>query len=150
MDINQSSQTSVQDKSEHNQIVTNTQTNIHNNDVLSENSGYEYNMQLFTDINEKIDIPILQKQCNDFKHIIEFLENNILPDNAKQAKDLPYISSQYEFIDNTLYHIFQPRTHKKINECRYIKQLALPTKLRQEVLYGLHDNSGHYGIDRTY
>ncbi|CAG2243489.1 unnamed protein product [Mytilus edulis] len=55
------------------------------------------------------DISSLQKQCPYFGPIITFLQNGTLPDNKNRAQAIPYETSQYELLNDTLYHFFQPR-----------------------------------------
>jgi hypothetical protein len=54
-----------------------------------------------------------QKQCPYFGPIYEFLKNGTLPADKKRAHAIPYESNQYEIVNDTLYHFFQPRSKKK-------------------------------------
>jgi hypothetical protein len=72
-----------------------------------------------------------QKQCPYFGPIYEFLKNGTLPDDKKKAHAIPYESNQYEIVNDTLYHVYQPRAKKKTCENELIKQIALPETLRQ-------------------
>ena len=56
------------------------------------------------------------------------------------------------FLDENqvLYHIHDPR-RRNVNSVRpVITQLVVPTALRQRVLEALHDNLGHYRLDKCY
>ncbi|CAC5360188.1 Transposon Tf2-12 polyprotein,Transposon Tf2-11 polyprotein,Transposon Tf2-1 polyprotein,Transposon Tf2-7 polyprotein [Mytilus coruscus] len=48
------------------------------------------------------DISSLQKQCPYFGPIITFLQNGTLPDDKKRAQAIPYETSQYELLNDTL------------------------------------------------
>jgi hypothetical protein len=48
----------------------------------------------------------------------------------KRAHAIPYESNQYEIVNDTLHHFFQPRSKKKTYKNELIKQIALPETLR--------------------
>ncbi|VDH94133.1 Hypothetical predicted protein [Mytilus galloprovincialis] len=99
------------------------------------------------------DISSLQKQCPYFGPIITFLENGILPDDKKRAQAIPYETGQYELLNDTLYHFFQPRTKTRTSKNQLIKQVAIPEPLRNDILLSFHDQKAggsHLGVQRTY
>ena len=102
------------------------------------------------------DIATLQRQCDDFKHIINYLESNIVPEDKALANLVTVVAeNQYVLDDRVLYHIFTPRT-KKVKEQNLdnlILQVALPLSQRKDVLAAYHDckaGGGHFGIKRTF
>jgi len=98
----------------------------------------------------QLDIINLQATSKDFGDIYAFLKNGHLPDDKDSAKRIPYISTQYEIVDNVLFHFYEPRSKKHQTEKTLIKQLALPESLRSEILYSFHDLNGHCGVDRMF
>ena len=101
-------------------------------------------------------IATLQRQCDDFKHIINYLESNIVPEDKKLANLVTVVAeNQYVLDDNVLYHTYTPRTKnvKEQNLDILILQLALPACKRNDVLAAYHDckaGGGHFGIKRTF
>ena len=71
-------------------------------------------------------IPELQKECQDFKHIYEYLSSKTLPEDEKLARTVVVESSQYAFLDGYLYHFYQPRAKGLPPTQRLVRQLALP------------------------
>ena len=60
-----------------------------------------------------VDMSKLQRQCDDFKHIITYLESSIVPENKDLAKLVTVVAeNQYVLNDGILYHVFKPRTKK--------------------------------------
>jgi hypothetical protein len=113
----------------------------------------QFDSQSFTNVCALEKNSDLQKQCPYFGPIYEFLKNGTLPADKKRAHAIPYESNQYEIINDTLYHFFQPRAKKKTYKNELIKQIALPETLRQDLLLSYHDSKaggGHLGIKRTY
>lgn len=102
------------------------------------------------------DVATLQRQCDDFKHIISYLESNILPEDKNLANLVTVVAeNQYVLDDNVLHHIYTPRTKKskEQNPDQLILQVALPTCKRETVLASYHDckaGGGHFGIKRTF
>ena len=74
------------------------------------------------------EIAELQQQCDDFRDIYRYLQDQSLPDYEKCAKYVVTGANQYVLKDGTLYHVFQPRSsHNAVNDFdRLILQLALP------------------------
>ena len=101
------------------------------------------------------DILQLQKECEDFKAIYHYLQDQVLPNDEKHAKFVVCEANQYVLKDGTLYHLFQPRARNKNNDNldQMILQLAVPKVKRQDILHGYHDclsGGGHFGVNRTF
>ena len=138
----------------------------HNSDFCSENSPqhtevtFEYqNTPIICNTEREADVPdiaTLQRQCDDFKHIISYLESNIVPEDKDLANLVTVVAeNQYVLDDNVLYHIYTPRTKKvkEQNVDNLILQVALPDSEREAVLASYHDckaGGGHFGIKRTF
>lgn len=91
----------------------------------------------------------LQKECPHFRDIYLYLESETLPDVSKERKK---VIAQSESYNGVLYHWFQRRTKKVKDDDRWIKQLALPKKLRLEALTAYHDNKAggaHFGVEKV-
>ena len=102
-----------------------------------------------TDVTE---IAEKQRRDQDLFAIIEFLENDVLPDDDTKARKLLLLKDKF-FIgeDNLLYHLNQ--THKR--RCRsevIYSQLVVPSSMKYEVLSNLHDHvaGGHFGVHKTF
>ena len=75
------------------------------------------------------------------------------PDDAKQARTLVAEASQFEVINGLLYHFYSPRSRGLPREERFVKQLALPKVMRDDILRSYHDSlagGGHQGHERTF
>ena len=97
-----------------------------------------------------VDLAAQQKQCIDFKSIIDYLTDGSLPDDDKVARKTIMQAEQYVIDDGLLYHLYSPRV-KNMNKARpVIKQLAIPRTMRNDIMVGYHDNNGHAGFDRLY
>ena len=94
-----------------------------------------------------------QQKCTDFKAIYTYKATGEVPDDAKQARTLVAEASQYEVINGLLYHFYSPRSRGLPKEERFVKQLALPKVLRDDILRSYHDSlagGGHQGHERTF
>ncbi|MCG8044300.1 MAG: DDE-type integrase/transposase/recombinase [Candidatus Thiodiazotropha taylori] len=101
------------------------------------------------------DMTELQLNSSDFKDILLYLKDRVLPDDEKHAKFITSEANQYVLKDGILYHIFQPRLKHKVKDDpdQLILQLALPEVKRPDVLKAYHDclaGGGHFGITRTF
>ena len=105
----------------------------------------QFDSQSFTNVCALEKISELQKQCPYFGPIYEFLKNGTLPADKKRAHAIPYESNQYEIVNDTLYHFFQPRSKKKTYKNELIKQIALPDTLRMDLLLSYHDSKAGGG-----
>ena len=104
-------------------------------------------------LSEQKQIKNEQQNCPYFKHINEYIQQGVLPADKNRAKAKPYEANQYEIINDVLYHIFQPRTKNKEKTEVILKQLAVPEKLRNDVIRSYHDSIAggcHLGVQRTY
>ena len=92
-----------------------------------------------------------QREDPDFKWIIDYLLEKQVPDNRNEANRIVAEAQYYIIEDGILYHLYQPRSkgHKWTD---VKKQLAIPRKLRDNVLKSYHDalSGGHQGQERTY
>ena len=94
-----------------------------------------------------------QQKCPDFKAMYTYKTTGEVPDDAKQARTLVAEASQYEVINGLLYHFYSPRSRGLPKEERFVKQLALPKVLRDDILRSYHDSlagGGHQGHERTF
>ena len=94
----------------------------------------------------------LQKECEDFRDIYNYLESETLPDDSKKRKTVVAKSESYSLCDGVLYHWFQRRTRRVREPDRWIRQLALPKTLRLEALKAYHDNESggaHFGVEKV-
>ena len=99
------------------------------------------------------DLQTAQRNSNDFKDIIQYLENRELPDDAKTAKRIIAESQYYVIVDNTLYHLYYHGSRGVPKAERLVRQLAVPESYREQALEAYHDaiaGGGHTGIERTY
>ena len=95
----------------------------------------------------------LQQNCPDFKAIYKYKTTGEVPDDAKQARTLVAEASQFEVINGLLYHFYSPRSRGLPREERFVKQLALPRVMRDDILRSYHDSlagGGHQGHERTF
>ena len=74
------------------------------------------------------DISQLQQQCDNFKHVYRFFQDQTLPKDDKQAWFIVCESNQYVLSDGTLYHMFQPRVRNK--EQQNLDNMGIMTVLR--------------------
>ena len=100
---------------------------------------------------QELDIPRLQKQCPELHDLYNYLQEGILPDQNKKAKQIVIEASQYEMRNNKLYHLFQQRMKHKKAVDPYIYQLVIPKCLRTKILKSYHDINGcHMGHQKLY
>lgn len=94
-----------------------------------------------------------QSACPNFGPMYAYFAQGKVPELKQERDKLASESNQFIFLDNTLYHFYQPRS-KKVSRIQPIfKQLAIPRCLREDVLRSYHDSiagGAHLGIDRTY
>ena len=81
------------------------------------------------DIAASYDIARLQRQCPDYKHIIAYLTDGSLPDDEKLAKRVILEAEHYVFINDTLYHLYQPRSKGLDRIMPVVEQLCIPRSL---------------------
>ena len=82
--------------------------------------------------------------------IFQYLEENILPSNSREARRLAITSQNYEIIEGVLYHIWYPDGLG--TDGRLVLQMLIPRSLVFDVLTSSHGDvsAGHYGIWKTY
>src|SRR5271157_3273925 len=91
-----------------------------------------------------------QRHCPDFAPLLDYLQHGTLPRTDDAARKVIAQSPDFEVENGILYHIYTPRT-RSVNRARaIIKQLCVPTALREAIAVGLHDNNCHPGFDRLY
>lgn len=82
-----------------------------------------------------------------------YFAQGTVPELKQERNKLVSESNQFIFLDNTLYHFYQPRSKEVSCIQPILKQLAIPRCLREDVLRSYHDSiagGAHLGIDRTY
>lgn len=112
----------------------------------------ETNQEPDVHIPEEGNLATLQKQCDDFKDIYRFLDEDVLPDESRKRKQVISKAEYYSLCNGVLYHWFQRRLRKASNTDKWIKQLALPKVLRLEAMKAYHDNDvggAHFGIEKV-
>ena len=92
---------------------------------------------------------VMQKRDPELAALIDFLENDILPTNDKDARKILLTSDNF-FIgqDGLLYHIyFNRRRNARESFC----QLVVPAALRFQILSNVHDHiaGAHFGLNKT-
>ena len=88
---------------------------------------------------QKLD-PIIQS-------IINYVENNTLPDDEKLARQLVLQADNFAYINNLLYHIQKRR--KQTSDTANL-QLYIPLNLRQPILVAHPDDLSHTATQNTY
>ena len=94
-----------------------------------------------------------QQECPEIGPMYSYVANNELADDDKLARRIVLESDQYGMRNDTLYHIFSPRTKGVLRMDKLINQVVVPVKLRSQILSEYHDSlvgGGHQGFDRTY
>jgi hypothetical protein len=93
----------------------------------------------------------LQRQDENYKDIIDYLENDILPTDQTRKQTVLIESHLYTLSDEALYRIYVREGKGK--KCqRTVLQLAIPHSLVDVILTNAHDSpvsGGHMGIART-
>jgi hypothetical protein len=91
----------------------------------------------------------LQRVCPDFSMIFDYKETDSLPDDEKLQKKILNDATQFE-IENGILYRFVPQRHRG-NHQQFIKQLAVPEVLRNDLMFAYHDSElggCHHGKDR--
>lgn len=92
----------------------------------------------------------MQRKDSDLVDIIDYLENQTLPDNNKAARTLlRTIDDCYLNEHGTLCHLWSPTGRKRTTPR---SQLFVPNALKYEILLSGHDDAtaGHLGTFKTY
>lgn len=104
-------------------------------------------------VNDKEHLFQMQKDCPDFKPILEYLLTDDLPDEDKMARKAVFESERYQILSGILFHFDQRRSKKLDGNQKYTKQLCIPKVLRNDVLRSYHDSlagGGHLGVDKVH
>lgn len=104
-------------------------------------------------VNDKEHLFQMQKDCPDFKPILEYLLTDDLPDEDKMARKAVFESERYQILSGILFHFDQRRSKKLDENQKYTKQLCIPKVLRNDVLRSYHDSlagGGHLGVDKVH
>ena len=100
------------------------------------------------------DLIKLQRNCEFYKDIVKYKLCKEVPDDPKKAKSVVAESYQFEIgPQGLLFHLYTPRTKGVPKEEKILLQLAVPKKMRDEILKSFHDSlagGGHQGFERTY
>ena len=110
----------------------------------SDNQSSNQNDSTEEKVEEDHDISALQRKDPQFSSLITFLEKRELPDDQKLAKRIVLEQSQYDLIDNILYH------ENPINPGHW--RQVVPSALRAELLQESHGGkfSGHFAEKNMY
>ena len=92
----------------------------------------------------------LQRECPDFKSIIQYLVTDELPQNDVQARKTALSADQFCMENGVLYHLSQPRGKKGKSLTAVTKQLCLPKTLRDKFVRNYHDHLSHPGFQKLY
>lgn len=95
----------------------------------------------------------LQKDCPDFKFIVDYLINNGLPDDDKLARKVAIETERYQIVNDILFHFDQRRCKRQADELKFTKQLCIPKPIRDDVLRSYHDSlagGGHLDMDKVH
>ena len=100
---------------------------------------------------EAYDISAEQAKCPDCMPLIAYLQYGDLPThNDALARKIIIQSDYYVFEDNVLYHLHSSRRKRLHQVDPVVKQLVVPTSLREHVLKVYHDQNSHIGTDKMY
>src|SRR5208282_423382 len=113
-------------------------------------TGYAAPIAAITQLPMIDDVREALRHCPDFAPLLDYLQHGKLPAMDDAARKVVTQSPDYEVENGVLYLMYAPRT-RNINRARaVIKQLCVPTALREAVAVGLHDINCHPGFDRVY
>lgn len=94
---------------------------------------------------------VIQKQHSDpeLKDLMNYIENGILPDSQKLARDVLVKHSDYALINGMLFHSRHAKSKRAKTFNKY--QLVVPRSMVQDILYMHHDSplAAHGGIQDT-
>ncbi len=102
----------------------------------------DVNMQMFEDaqLSDSFSGPMMK-----------YLNEDVLPDNQKHARDILWQQDQYLIRDGLLYHVWHTPAKRHMPE-RNTLQLYVPITMIDTILNHCHDNvlAAHFGFHRTY
>ena len=90
-----------------------------------------------------------QRQSDDLKPILQWLDSGILPTNRKLAATLRGEIFQVG-VNGILYRIYQPLKRNVNSVHPIVQQLVIPTNMRQEVLSITLDSMSHFRLEKMY
>jgi len=134
----------------HDELPTITQTDplVTKQDPNADSVGSQ-SLQIYLHKQLASDFATHQRQCSDLKPIFQFLESGTIPVDRKLAANLR--DNIYQ-VDDTgiLYRIYQP-LKRNVNSVRpSVKQLLIPTHMRQDLLSLAHDSMSHFRLEKMY
>lgn len=102
-------------------------------------------------VDQSVHIRHRQRSDDALNQYIMYLDDGYLPPDQGVARRIVAEAQDYIVQDGILYHYYYPRG-KGHKVDRQIKQLVVPTCLRNDIFLSYHDSllGGHQGIDRTY
>ncbi|CAC5414951.1 unnamed protein product [Mytilus coruscus] len=136
----------------------NKQFKIKRQRILHESSKSDTDIDIDKMVNDKIlakiSMPInnikeLQRQDPSLSPIIDYLENDILPDLQKEARCVLLKSNDYALIDGILFHSRVAKSKRNKMMSHY--QIGIPRGMIPSVLKVVHDSplGGHAGMNNT-
>ena len=83
--------------------------------------------------------------------MLRYLDQDILPNDQRQARDILLHADQYFVHEGLLYHIWHTPAKRHMPE-RNTMQLCVPVTIVDLVLNNCYDHvlAAHFGIQRTY
>ncbi len=120
---------------------------------LNDNAEYSENQAISINnlpYGEKLTLELIseeQKFDSKLAPIINYIINDLLPEDEKLARKIVLQSTNYNVTDNLLYH--QQVRRQKGNQQLNI-QLVIPSNLRLTVLKEHHENLGHRGTPAVF
>jgi len=83
--------------------------------------------------------------------MLQFLDQDMLPDDQRQARDILLQADQYFVHEGLLYHVWHTPSRRHMPE-RNTVQLYIPVTMVNLILNNCHDNvlAAHFGFHRTY
>jgi len=91
-----------------------------------------------------------QRQDSDFEHIINYLLCGSLPSDDKVAKRTAILADYYTILDEKLFHLTVPRRKNNTSQQTLMRQLCIPSKMRNEVMRKYHSQLMHVGAEKMY
>ena len=92
----------------------------------------------------------MQAQDSDFEHIINYLLCGSLPPDDKIAKRTAILADYYTILDEKLFHLTVPRRKNNTSQQSLMRQLCIPSKMRNEVMRKYHCQLMHVGSEKMY
>lgn len=100
---------------------------------------------------QQYDLKKLQRECDDFREIIDYKENGRLPENKEKARQvMQRVDNFYMNSAGILYHV-QCIRNKRLHEyLPLVSQVCVPRCLREIVLRQVHDKACHAGFEKAW